>query len=684
MFDFFKKSLRYKLLSTFIGIGFLPFLTLLIYTLFLSETKIVNKTITEHFDRTKVVVNLIDNHLNSLTKEVKFLSSLDLMDDLLAEDIDKRISRLLTQRYDDLNLDITFMAVALDSTIVASSNKDNLLIKYSMNELNVKNYGTYIKDNYLYIYSQITASFDKTKKLGFLVLKYNLKNLDSYLTHNDTIHSYIIDPKSSFIIGENIPIEINFNNKTNNIIDNKYVVVYEKLSSILNNRYIVYAVDKSVAFEFLYDFISFMLYISFVIFILIIYVSIKQSKEIVKPIEELTNITDNITKTHNYSAQLEVKSQDEIATLTHSFNDMLKTTSFALQTLEEENKLRLKRFTQLIEVFNTIIQTKSEDECIDVSMQEIKKLTNKDDLYFQKNQNIATDKECTNLYVTDFENDEKIYFGSIELGVESFEDKNEQDFYNSIASMITLQLDKIRLIQRTTSASKAKSAFISNMSHELRTPLNAIIGFAQYMIEYEELNEDQKDTVINIESSAQYLLSMINEILDIAKIEAGKMEAHIENVNILAVLQSCYNMLSPLAKDKNIKFDLIFNNFDNKIYKTDPKMFKQIVVNLISNAIKFTGEGNISLELYNDEENLYVSVKDSGIGISKDDMKHLFNDFTQLENVMQKSHKGTGLGLSLSKKMAKILGGDVTLESQGIGHGTLCIFSLHMPKQKSI
>ncbi|WP_310441819.1 histidine kinase dimerization/phospho-acceptor domain-containing protein [Sulfurimonas sp.] len=678
MFNFIKKSLRNKLLSIFIIIGFLPFLTLLVYTLFLSESKIVNKTIDEHLERTKVVIELIDNHLVSLTKEVRFLSSLDLMDDLLAEDIDKRISRLLTQKRDDLNLDITFMAVALDSTIVASSDKNILLEKYTQQELNVKNYGTYIKDNYLYMYSQISASFDNTKKLGFLVLKYNLKNLDSYLTHNDTVHSYIIDSKNNFIIGENIPIKINFYNKTNSIIDSKYVIVYEKLSSVLNDWHIVYAVDKSVALEFLYDFISFMLYMSFIIFILIIYMSIKQSREIVKPIEELTATTNYITKTQNYSAQLNVNSQDEIATLTHSFNNMLKTTYSALQTLEEENKLRLKRFTQLIEVFNTIIQTKSEDECINVSIQEIKKLTHKENLHFQKDKNRTTDKECTNLYVSDFENDEKIYFGSIELGIESFEDKNEQDFYNSIASMITLQLDKIRLIQRTTSASRAKSAFISNMSHELRTPLNAIIGFAQYMIEYEELNEDQKDTVGNIESSAQYLLGMINEILDIAKIEAGKMEAHIESANILEIVQSSYNMLSPLAKDKKIKFDFIYNNFDNKIYKTDPKMFKQIVVNLISNAIKFTLEGSVLLELYNDEENLYVSVKDSGIGISEDDMNRLFNDFTQLENVIQKSHRGTGLGLSLSKKMANILGGDVTLKSNGIGHGTLCLFSLQI------
>ena len=308
MFNFIKKSLRNKLLSIFIIIGFLPFLTLLVYTLFLSESKIVNKIINEHLERTKVVIELIDNHLVSLTKEVRFLSSLDLMDDLLAEDIDKRISRLLTQKRDDLNLDITFMAVALDSTIVASSDKNILLEKYTQQELNVKNNGAYVKEGYLYIYSQISASFDKTKKLGFLVLKYNLKNLDSYLTHNDTVHSYIIDSKNNFIIGENIPIKINFYNKTNSIIDSKYVIVYEKLSSVLNDWHIVYAVDKSVALEFLYDFISFMLYMSFIIFILIIYMSIKQSREIVKPIEELTATTNYITKTQNYSPQLKSNS----------------------------------------------------------------------------------------------------------------------------------------------------------------------------------------------------------------------------------------------------------------------------------------------------------------------------------------------------------------------------------------
>ncbi|MFA6138937.1 MAG: ATP-binding protein [Sulfurimonas sp.] len=677
MFDYFQKSLRKKLLATFIAIGFLPFLTLLVYTLLLSESKMVSKIVIEQFDRTDAVIKLVDNHLASLEKEVNFLSSLDLMDDFLAEDLDKRISRLLIQKSNDMNLNLTLIAVNMDANIIASSAKSDMLSKFNLSKLTNK-HGEYIDGKKLYIYSNVTASFDENKQLGFLVLEYDLDNLDMYLTHKNSIHSYIVNRGNGFTIGENLTLKLNFSKDENSAITSEHVIVYKKLSSIMNDWSIVYAVDKSVALAFLYDFIRFMLYISVLIFVVIIFVSLKYSKGIVKPIEELTAITDEITNTHNYSVELHVDSKDEIAILTHSFNEMIKTTSSALEKLEEENKLRLKRFIQLIEIFNTIIQTKNEDECIETSMEQIKILTNKSDLHFNKEKFHHVDKEYIALFVTDFEKNEKLYFGSIELGLDNFEDKNEKDFYNSIASMITLQLDRIRLIDRTMSASRAKSAFISNMSHELRTPLNAIIGFTQYMIAYEELNDDQLDTMGNIESSAHYLLNMINEILDIAKIEAGKMEAHIEDVNILELVQSSHAMLQPLAKDKNINFDFIAVNFENKHYKTDPKMFKQIVINLISNAIKFTQEGFVTIELYNNANTLFVSVKDSGIGISKEDMKQLFNDFTQVENVMQKQHKGTGLGLSLSKKMANILGGDVELLSEGVGYGTTSLFSIRI------
>ncbi len=198
MFDFFQKSLRNKILVTFIAIGFLPFLTLLTYTLFLSETKIVNKIITEQFDRTSSVLKLITNHVNSLTKEVNFISSLDVMDDILADDIDKRISRLLTQKSNDLSLENTFMVVNSDFTIISSSDVNSLLQKFDSRNFIKQSNGKYIENKTLCIYSKIYASFDNTKEIGFLVLKYNLDNLDLYLTHQGSIRSYIINPKNAF------------------------------------------------------------------------------------------------------------------------------------------------------------------------------------------------------------------------------------------------------------------------------------------------------------------------------------------------------------------------------------------------------------------------------------------------------------------------------------------------------
>ena len=564
MKNFFQKSLRNRLLLIFMSIGLVPFLTLLIYTIFLSETKIVNKIVAEHLDRTDVVIKLIDNHISSLTQEVKFLSSLDLMDDILAEDIDKRVSRLLIKKTDDINLDVSFMVIDKKSTIISSSDKklisQQLTIEYTKENSNA----SYIKGSNLYIHSHIYASFDSTMEIGTLVLKYNLNNLNTYLTHNTNIESYIFNPDTELSIGKEISLEIDFESFEDNIINEKYVVVYKKLSSSLNNFYIVYAVDKSIALEFLYDFISFMLYISFFIFLVVLYISIKHSREIVKPIEELTSITNDIINTQNYSSSLEVNSEDEIATLTHSFNNMLQTTSSTLLRLEDE----------------------------------------------------------------------------------------------------------IALMKKTKAASNAKSTFISSMSHELRTPLNSIMGSAQYLMVYEGLNEKQMDSIGSIESSAEYLLGMINEILDIAKIEAGKMEVHKQKIDILEELENCFEMLSPLAYDKELSFELSSETFDNQSYSTDPKIFKQIVINLISNAIKFTKEGSIVIELSSDTNRMYITVTDSGIGIAKDDLQELFEDFLQLNNEMQQKHEGTGLGLSISKKMAALIDGDIHIYSDGIGHGT--------------
>jgi len=683
IFSIYKTSLYKKLLLAFIFVGFFPFLLFYIYAIYWGEEKIVNKLISDQFIQAQKIIDVIDNHLSSLDKEVRFISKLDLMDDIVAEDIDKRIARLLTQKKEDIALDVELFVIDSDSVIVASSNGKIISAKFNdsdkLHNANKENKTYFFQGDKFYINSKIYASFNPDKELGFLVLQYNLKNLDKFFIHQIGIHNSIYNYKKKTLLGNKISFDIDISKDKGDYISDNHLLVYKKLPNRMQDWYLIYSVDKELALSFLYDFTYFMIFMIPIALIVILFIGILSAKNIIRSIVNLTKTAENITKTKDYSAKVMVSSNDEIGRLSVAFNELLHATNNALETLEEENELRLKRFIKLIEIFNTIIQTKTENECIELSINEMQKLTNNDKLHFIDN--TSKSKNAIPIFVSDFDKDEKVYFGAIALDINGLSDKNEDKFYHSIATMISLQLDRIRLVDRTMLASRAKSAFISNMSHELRTPLNAIIGFTQYMIAYEELSEEQEDIVSNIEKSAQYLLEMINEILDIAKIEAGKMEASFVNVNIKDTLKDIVTMLTPLAEQKKLALILNTQELKDELFLTDPKLFKQIIINLISNSIKFTEKGSVNIEAFQMKDKIKISIKDTGIGISSEDISKLFNDFTQLENVMQKKHKGTGLGLSLSKKLSNLLGGDIELRSERLNYGCEAILSISEEKK---
>ena len=661
-FQSYQNSLFKKLLLGFLFVGFFPFLVLYLYTIILAEERLVDKTIAEQNIQAKIIINSINAYFISLQKEIRFISKLDLMDDIIADDLDKRISHVLLQKKEDINQKVELYVTNKEGSIIASSNKNIFNKKLLMTSRNI------------YISSKIYASFDKKKYLGTLILEYNLENLTRFFRHQFGVHNAIVDKFSRIISGKQLPFSITIKNDRESYIDSEHLIVYKKLSAPLNDFYFVYAIDKVLALDFLHQFLLFMLYILPIIMLIIIIIAIYSSKSITKPIQKLTKNTEEITDTKDYSKTIFIDSQDEIGRLSYAFNELLHTTNKALKALEVENSLRLERFVKLIEIFNTIITTKSQKECINTSLKEIQKLSDTKQLEFTKN--AATKAQSIPIFVSDFSKNEKIFFGAISLDMQQFNDRNEEKFYYSIASMISLQLDRIRLIDKTMSESNAKSAFISNMSHELRTPLNAILGYTQYLIAYENINEDQQDIVSKIENSAEYLLEMINGILDIAKIEAGKMEVHLLHVDIKDVVENIIAMLYPLAEQKNITIHFKESDIQDKDIITDKKLLQQIIINLLSNAIKFTEQGEIILWIEQQNRKLSLHIKDSGIGIEKNNLEKLFSEFTQVENVMQKKHKGTGLGLSLSKKLAHLLGGDIVLKSEGLEKGSEAIFSL--------
>jgi PAS domain S-box-containing protein len=258
----------------------------------------------------------------------------------------------------------------------------------------------------------------------------------------------------------------------------------------------------------------------------------------------------------------------------------------------------------------------------------------------------------------------------------------------------TKELNKAKVIAEQ--ASKAKSEFLANMSHEIRTPLSSVIGFSELL--YDEIsgpiNDDQKKYLGYVTSSGQHLLSLINDILDLSKVEAGKMELQPTSFSISDLLKNSFSFIVEKAVKHNIKL-LPEISADVDMIEADERKVKQIVYNLLSNAAKFTPDGGaitISADIVSpkstalpakirkdlpDTKYVLVSVNDTGIGIAKKDQPKLFTEFQQLENTYTKQYEGTGLGLALSQKLVTLHGGKIWFESKGKGKG--CTFYFILP-----
>ncbi len=217
------------------------------------------------------------------------------------------------------------------------------------------------------------------------------------------------------------------------------------------------------------------------------------------------------------------------------------------------------------------------------------------------------------------------------------------------------------------------------MSHELRTPLNSIIGFTGILLQAMsgEINDEQKKQLTMVKNSGNHLLSLINDLLDIAKIEAGKAEAVIEEFTLNDVVKEVEETFAPAVMEKGLE---LTNDVPEGIaLVSDRRRVKQVLINMVGNAVKFTDKGRISVGAkITEDENLEMSVTDTGIGIRDEDMANLFQPFQQIDTSLTKSHEGTGLGLHLTRKLADLLGGNVQAKSE-FGKGSAFIFSVPTP-----
>ena len=241
-----------------------------------------------------------------------------------------------------------------------------------------------------------------------------------------------------------------------------------------------------------------------------------------------------------------------------------------------------------------------------------------------------------------------------------------------LATQAAISLENARLYEnlatsnaRLLEASRLKSQFLANMSHELRTPLNSIIGFSKVLLNRldGELTERQEAYVSSVHNSSRHLLELINSILDFSRIEAGRFEIRSERIDLLDVVEECMETSTPLVRDKRVKLEKDVP-VELPAVHGDRMRIKQVLLNLISNAIKFTHAGRVLVQVRPETDIVHVSVADTGIGISPADLQRLFEPFQRLDNPLAQQADGTGLGLAISKKFVELHHGRIWAESR--------------------
>lgn len=608
------------------------------------------------------VANDLDAHLEKLQKEIRFLSHLEVMDDTVAQDMDRRITNILEQKANDLGESIALYVITPDGMVPAASepSRINTRAKEIHRIVNAFNNGKshLFSGENLYFFTPVYGSFYTEELLGYVVLSYPLHNFVARLQSDKNLFRWLTPPSSASIHyqGDSPVFDIN-----------AYLHERIQLNGVLEGWILHYAMPKNEALALLYHFQTLFLsafgiglvVIGFLVWFIVLH--------IIKPLRELSDTAMRIALTGDYAQTVPERGSDEVGTMAYSFNALMFTTQLSMKKLEIEREKHYEKLISLTVFFNAITRTDTKEETIEIAMSEIRRFSNAKEVYFSLE---GCDGEGVSIALNAVGNETP---GVICIQEPELEKEANERFYGALERMLSLQMERIELLAKAQTALKAKSAFLSAMSHELRTPLGSVLSLAQYLMTQPKTPEFMLETLGKIENSAYHLLGVINNILDFAKAESGKMEPHITNCDPISLVEGALELVLPLAEDKGLNITTIYDPYEGD-FKSDSRLFGQVVINLLSNAIKYTEQGGIEIHLYWNGESFTLEIKDSGRGIAPEALSHLFDEFYQVQSLDQSELKGSGLGLAISKQIALLLKGNLSIRSEGEGKGTTAVF----------
>ena len=421
---------------------------------------------------------------------------------------------------------------------------------------------------------------------------------------------------------------------------------------------------------------------SFIVIALILSVFI--TKVIKRPITEIENAMNEVSK-GNLTYPIHSEYHDELGILTNKIGDMV-------ESISETNKVMtiMDHLDSMVIVtdldYNLIYVNPSMAEAFGINREDYKgKKCYQALREFNKPCTICQlpmllpDKDSfpTREYEFLYDDLKKMYIGGMSSIIKWVD--GSKVYMQSIKNENELKKNEERLseaLKAAEAANEAKGLFLANMSHEIRTPMNAVIGMAELLL-YEKLNKRQRQYTEDIKTSAMALLEIINDILDVSKIQAGKLSLVPEHYDFNLLIDNINSIAQFLADGKNISFKLTMQEQTHFCLFGDDIRLRQVLLNLISNAIKFTDEGYVHLTIEFTDKTIKITVSDSGIGISPENIATIFNPFEQVDLQKNRNVSGTGLGLTITKSIVELMGGYITVDSI-YGQGTS--FIVEIPK----